>query len=76
MPIQSQPDMAQAIAALIVVLVLLAIHIPLARRALTDLAREDSRVLIWSKGAWFVVITLVAIVGPLAYFSYGREDGR
>ena len=76
MPIQRQSEMAQAIAALIVVLVLFAIHIPLARRAITDLARDESRVRTWSKQAWFVVITLVVIIGPVAYFSFGREEDR
>jgi hypothetical protein len=76
MPIQSQPDVAQAIAALVGILALLAIHIVLARRAVTDLARDDRRVRIFSKQAWFIVITLAAIIGPVAYFSYGREDGR
>jgi hypothetical protein len=76
MPIQSRPDITQAIAALVGLLALLAIHIVLARQAVADLTRDDRRVRIWSKQAWFVVITLAAIIGPVAYFSFGREDGR
>jgi hypothetical protein len=75
MPIQNRPDMAQPIAALVGLLALLAIHIVLARQAVADLGRDDRRVRVFSKQAWFVVITLAAIIGPVAYFSFGREEG-
>jgi len=43
MSIQRHPEMAEAIAAVIVILVLVAIHIALAGRATADLSRDDPR---------------------------------
>lgn len=67
-------DPAQALVALAILGVALAIHYVLASRALADLQRPDRRVRTWSKDAWMVVIIVVGLVGPLAYFAFGRDD--
>jgi hypothetical protein len=73
MPSRSAADPAAAVAAVAVFLVVLAVHFVLARRAVADLGREDVRARSGSKGAWFVVIVLAAIIGPLGWFWFGRE---
>jgi succinate dehydrogenase hydrophobic anchor subunit len=69
------PDPAQALAALAVLLVVLAVHGWLARRALRDLARPDSRVRTSTKEVWTIVIVFVGIVGPIAWFTFGSDAG-
>jgi hypothetical protein len=65
----------QAIAALVVLAVVLAIHYQLATRALADLGQPGRRVRTWTRQTWTVVIILCGIIGPLAYFSFGRDAG-
>jgi hypothetical protein len=74
MPIQRSADLFQAAAALVVLLIFLTIHLFLVRRALADLSRPDRHVRTWTKQAWAVWIVLAAVVGPLAYFQFGRES--
>ncbi len=42
--------------------------------ALWDLTRPERRVRGDNKLVWGVVIVLVSMFGPLAYFLFGRED--
>jgi hypothetical protein len=76
MLIERSPDLGQALAGLAVLLAILVIHVPLARRALADLARDDVGVRTGTKRSWFLVIVLAGIVGPLAWFQYGRDARR
>ncbi|HET7029998.1 MAG TPA: PLDc N-terminal domain-containing protein [Candidatus Limnocylindrales bacterium] len=76
MPTERAAEPASALAGLAVLLVVLAIHLVLARRAVRDLARDDVRARNASKQTWFIVIVLAAIVGPIAWFQVGREDLR
>ena len=74
MPTSRPPDPASALALLAILLAVLAIHAWLARRAVADLGRDDVESRSWSKRTWFLVIVLAAIVGPLAWFAWGREE--
>ena len=74
MPTDSAPDPASLVAGIIVLLAVLGIHFVLARRAVADLARDDVRARTGSKQTWFIVIVIVVILGPLAWFWAGRED--
>ena len=76
MPIRDAPDLPSALAGLIVLVVVLGIHADLGRRAVADLGREDVEARTWSKQTWFLVIVLAAIVGPLAWFAFGRNERR
>ena len=53
---------------------LIAIQVVLFLLAVYDLFREERRVRWFSKPVWALIILLVNIVGPLAYFFVGRED--
>jgi hypothetical protein len=74
MPTESAPDPASLVAGVAVLVVVLAVHFVLARSAVADLARDDVRARSGSKQAWFVVIVIVAVLGPLAWYWAGRED--
>jgi hypothetical protein len=53
---------------------LVLIQLGLMVAALIDLEREDRRVRGGRKLVWALIIVLVNILGPLAYFLAGRED--
>jgi hypothetical protein len=53
---------------------LVLIQLGLMVAALIDLEREDRRVRGGRKLVWALIIVLVNILGPLAYFMAGRED--
>jgi hypothetical protein len=53
---------------------LLILQLILLGLALWDLTRPERRVRGGSKVVWGVVIVLVSMFGPLAYFLFGRED--
>jgi hypothetical protein len=73
MPVSRAVDPASMLAAFAVFAVILAIHIPLALRAMADL-RENRGVEPSARRTWSIVITLVGIVGPLAWFAFGRDQ--
>ncbi len=73
MPVSRTPDVASALTAFACFAVILAVHVPLALRALADL--RDREVPPAARQTWFLVITLVGIVGPLAWFAVGRDRG-
>ncbi|HEY7133344.1 MAG TPA: PLD nuclease N-terminal domain-containing protein [Candidatus Limnocylindrales bacterium] len=75
MPVSRGPEPAQALSALAVLLVVLAIHGWLARRALADLGRPGQRVRTSTKEIWTFVIVFVGIVGPIAWFTFGSDTG-
>lgn len=54
--------------------VILAIHLFLMSRALEDLNRPGRQVRSYDRTVWAFVIAFVGIIGPIAYFYYGRED--
>jgi hypothetical protein len=57
---------------LFIVIPLLVMHISLAWLAYKDwLQRERMR--IFTRQAWFLLIVLGGILGPLSYFMFGRE---
>jgi hypothetical protein len=66
--------MDEIIRLLPLIIPLLVIQIVLFLVAVYDLFREERRVRWFSKPVWALVILLVNIVGPLAYFFVGRED--
>jgi len=43
--------------------------------ALYDLTRPGRKVRWDSKVLWAIIIILISIVGPVAYFLFGREEG-
>ncbi len=53
---------------------LLILQLILLGLALWDLTRPERRVRGDNKLVWGVVIVLVSMFGPLAYFLFGRED--
>src|SRR5690349_20009713 len=74
MPTARTLDPASVLASLAVVAIVLAIHLPLARAALADLARRDDRELrIYPRRGWSIVIGIVLIVGPALYLQLGRD---
>ncbi|MEU6641830.1 PLDc N-terminal domain-containing protein [Saccharomonospora sp. NPDC046836] len=50
-----------------------AVELALAAAAWTDLARRPSEDVHGSKGVWALVIG-INVIGPLAYFRYGRRS--
>jgi hypothetical protein len=74
MPLQRPFEPAQAFLSLLVVVLVLAVHLVMATRALNDLWRADRRVRGYSKQVWAILITVVGIIGPAAYFWIGRDD--
>lgn len=75
MPQQHVLEPAQAVVSIAVVAIVLLIHTVLASRALADLRRDDRRVRGYTKQTWAMVIVLVGIIGPVAYWSFGRDEG-
>jgi succinate dehydrogenase hydrophobic anchor subunit len=75
MPVSTGPDPSKAFAALGVLLVVLAVHAWLARRALADLTRPGQRVRTSTKEIWTLVIVFVGVVGPIAWFTFGSDRG-
>jgi hypothetical protein len=53
---------------------LLIVQIALIVIGLYDLLRPERRVRGGSKVVWGAIIVLVSMIGPLAYFLFGRED--
>lgn len=51
------------------------IQLGLMLAALLDLEPEDRRVRGGSKIVWALVIVFVNIIGPILYFTVGREEG-
>lgn len=51
------------------------IQLGLMLAALLDLEPEDRRVRGGSKLLWALVIVLVNIIGPILYFTIGRDEG-
>ena len=56
------------------VLPLLVLQVALLLLAVVDLFREERQVRFVSKPIWALIIFFVNIIGPLAYFFFGRED--
>ena len=56
------------------VLPLLVLQLVLLLLAVVDLFREERQVRFVSKPIWALIIFFVNIIGPLAYFFFGRED--
>jgi hypothetical protein len=60
---------------LILLVAVVIVHAYLAVNALADLNLPGRRVRLYPPQTWRVLILIAAIVGPLAYFSIGREPG-
>ena len=43
--------------------------------ALYDLEKDERRVRGGSKLVWVLIIVFVNVIGPIVYFTAGREDG-
>jgi hypothetical protein len=65
------PDLGSLLPLLVPLLV---VQVVLFLLAVYDLFREERRVRWFSKPVWACIILLVNVVGPLAYFFFGRED--
>lgn len=59
---------------LLLILPLVAIQIALIILALRDLIRPERRVRGGNKLVWAAVIVFLELLGPLLYFTVGRED--
>jgi len=59
---------------LVLVLPIAAIQIGMAVLAVRDLIRPERRVRGESKLMWGLIVLLVGFVGPLLYFTIGRDD--
>ena len=59
---------------LLLVATLLAIQLALIIVALRDLFQPDRRVRGGAKWIWVLVIVFLELLGPLLYFTVGRED--
>ena len=59
---------------LLLIVPLLAIQIALIILALRDLFRPERRVRGGAKWIWVLVIVFLELLGPLLYFTLGRED--
>lgn len=59
---------------LLVIVPLLAIQIVLLAWALYDLTRPGRRVKGDSRILWAIVVIVIGVLGPLAYFLFGREE--
>ena len=62
----------EQIIALLVPIVLIQVGLMIA--ALIDLERDERHVRGGSKLVWVIVIVFLNIVGPIVYFTVGRED--
>jgi hypothetical protein len=74
MPIRTAVEPASLVASLIVVAVVLGLHALLATRAWADLRAHGGRVRSSTTETWQWLIVVVGIVGPLAYFAFGRIE--
>jgi hypothetical protein len=63
----------EQILALLAPIVLIQLGLMIA--ALVDLERADRRVRGGNKLVWAVVIVIVNVIGPIAYFIVGRDEG-
>ena len=61
---------------LLIAVPIIVIQISLLLFAVVDLLGEERRVRGGSKGVWALVIVFVNIIGPLAYFFFGRDESR
>ena len=52
----------------------IAIQLGLMIAALFDIERGERRVRGGSKLAWALIVVIVNIIGPILYFTVGRED--
>lgn len=75
MPIRTSLQPSSLLASLAVVAAVLGIHAFLATRAWADLQEHGGRVRSYTTDTWRWLILVVGIVGPLAYFAFGRIDG-
>jgi hypothetical protein len=57
-----------------IVLPIVAIQLTLVVVALRDLLRPERRVRGGSKLAWGLVIVFISLLGPILYFTAGREN--
>jgi hypothetical protein len=65
---------AQLQQALPLLLPLIALQLLLMILAVIDLFREERRVRWVSKPVWALIVVFINILGPLAYFFFGREE--
>ena len=56
------------------VLPLVALQLALLGLALRDILRPDRRVRGGDKRIWIAAIVVIQLLGPLAYFTFGRDD--
>lgn len=75
MPIQTAFEPSSLLASLVVVAVVLGLHAVLATRAWADLRAHDGRVRTATTETWQWLIVVAGVIGPLAYFAFGRSDG-
>jgi len=66
--------MAQLQQALPLLLPLIALQFLLMILAVIDLFREERKVRWVSKPVWALIVVFINILGPLAYFFFGREE--
>jgi hypothetical protein len=66
------PLTTEQIVALLLPLALIQLGLIVA--ALYDLEKEERRVRGGSKLVWILIIVFINIIGPIVYFTVGRED--
>jgi hypothetical protein len=60
---------------LALILPLIVLQLALLLVAIFDLTRPDRRVRGDNKVVWAIIIVALQLIGPLAYFLFGREEG-
>ncbi len=59
---------------LLLIVPIAVVQVSLLVLALRDLVRPDRRVRGGSKLLWGIVIVVIGLLGPILYFTVGRED--
>ncbi len=57
-----------------VIIPLMILELALMVIALVDVIRREPQRVRWNKVIWIIIIVAVNIIGPIAYFIFGRQE--
>ncbi len=57
-----------------VIIPLMILELALMVIALVDVIRREPQRVRWNKVVWIVIIVAINIIGPIAYFIFGRQE--